>query len=372
MKLNKIFAAIMAVVTLVGFSACKNEGQDVIKLKLDKVTLEVGQSYTVPVEKASGDITWASSNVAIATVNAGGTVTAVAEGSAAITATVGKASASLNVTVVGGSGPEPGEEIPEVEAPAEGFVTLVIQIPAGSECNGIAFKGTIDGSAWTGANQYLSENGPAAPDACIKFEAIKDSKEWFKATYKLGAEAWGEDGIRLAGKICLIYADDGSWEGQAKEWAFNEEYSTADYSMSGDGNVQVHTTGLVYVKVDKWNKSECAEVVIKDRHVVLTVPTDDCGFEVPSIVGSFNGWNATEIAMTPVAGQEGKYEATVKADAADEFKFAGSVSGWENEIRVYNPEEDVYADNNPNIPFGDEVEFNIDYSTGKWKACSEN
>ena len=30
MKLNKIFAAIMAVVTLVGFSACKNEGQDVI------------------------------------------------------------------------------------------------------------------------------------------------------------------------------------------------------------------------------------------------------------------------------------------------------------------------------------------------------
>lgn len=371
MKLNKIFAAIMAVVTLVGFSACKNEGQDVIKLKLDKVTLEVGQSYTVPVEKASGDITWTSSNVAIATVNAGGTVTAVAEGSAAITATVGKASASLNVTVVGGSGPEPGDEIPEVAAPADGFVTLVIQIPAGSECNGVAFKGTVDGSSWTGADQYLNEDGPAAAAACIKFEAINGSKEWFKATYKLGAEAWGEDGIRLAGKICLIYSNDGSWEGQAKEWAYIEDYCTADYSISGDGNIQVHSSGLVYVKVDKWNKSECAEVVMKNRHVVLVVPTNDCGFEVPSIVGSFNSWNATEIAMTPVAGAEGKYEATVSADAADEFKFAGSVSGWDNEIQVYDAENDEYKDNNPNIPFGDETEFLIDYSTGKWKACAE-
>lgn len=266
---------------------------------------------------------------------------------------------------------EPEVEIPEVDAPADGYVTFVIQVPAGSECNGIAFKGTLNGSAWVGANEYLGEEGPASKDACIKFEAIDGSKEWFKATYKLGAEPWGDDAIRMAGKLCLIYTDDSSWEGQAKEWEYNEEYSTADHSISGDGNIQVHATGLVYVKVAKWNKSECAEVVLKQRHVVLVVPTNDCGFEVPSIVGSFNSWNATEIAMTPVAGEEGKYEATVTADAADEFKFAGSVSGWDNEIRAYDKESDELKDNNPNIAFGEETEFLIDYSDGKWKACAE-
>ena len=75
--------------------------------------------------------------------------------------------------------------------------------------------------------------------------------------------------------------------------------------------------------------------------------------------------------MTAVAGQEGKYEATVSADAADEFKFAGSVSGWDNEIRAYDKENDELKDNNPNIVFGDETEFLIDYSDGKWKACAE-
>lgn len=267
--------------------------------------------------------------------------------------------------------PQPVVEIPEVDAPADGYVTLVINIPANTECNGIAFKGTLDGSAWTGANEYLNEEGPADKDHCIKFEAIADYKNWYKATYKLGAEAWNE-GILMAGKICLIYTDDGSWEGQAVDWEYIEDFSTADHSISGDGNIQIHATGLVYVNIPKWNKSECAEVIIKDRHVVLTVPSDDCGFEVPSIVGSFNSWNATEIAMTPVAGQAGKYEATVQADASDQFKFAGSVSGWDNEIRVYLPDEGIWADNNPNISFGDEVEFNIDYSTGTWKACSEN
>ena len=266
--------------------------------------------------------------------------------------------------------PDPeGEETPEVTPPAAGSVSFVINIPAGSECNGVALKGTVDGASWTGADQYLGENGPADPANCIKFQSIQGSKEWFYATFKLGAEAFGDDANLLAGKICLIYSGDGSWEGQAKEWEFIEDYCTADHSISGDGNIQIHGAGLCYVQVKSWNKSECAEVVMKDRHVVLIVPEDECGFEVPSIVGSFNSWNATEIPMTLVEGR--KYEATVSADASDEFKFAGSVSGWDNEIRVYDAENDELKDNNPNIQFGDETEFLLDYSTGKWKACEE-
>ena len=374
MKLNKIFAAMMAVVTLVGFSACnqQNGGGDVIKLKINKVTLEVGQTYKVPVEQASGAITWATSNDAVATVDAEGVITAKAEGNAAITATVGTEKAAIDVTVNAGSGP--ADEYPEIEAPEEGYVTFVINIPVGSECNGIAFKGTRNGS-WSdcsGANTYIGENAEnVGPDACIKFEAIPDYDGWFVATYKLGTEAWGDDGILFAGKICLIYKDDSSWEGQAKEWEYIEDYCTADLSISGDGNIQVLSSGLAYVSISAWNKSECAEVVMKDRHVVLIVPTDDCGFEIPSIVGSFNSWDATAIPMTLVAGETNKYEATVSADASDEFKFAGSVSGWANEIRAYDAENDELKDNNPNIPFGDQTEFLVDYSTGKWKACDE-
>ena len=264
----------------------------------------------------------------------------------------------------GGDDPAQTEETPEVAAPAAGYVTLVIQIPEGSECNGIALKGTYDNAAWSGADTYLGEDGSVGPDACIKFAKIDGTKTWFKATYKLGAEGF------IYCKICLIYAGDGSWEGQAKEMSIIEDYTTADYEYAGD-NLNLLGSGLVYVKVSAWNKSECATVVLKDRHVVLVVPTNDCGAEVPSIVGSFNSWNATEIAMTPVAGQDGKFEATVKADASDEFKFAGSVSGWDNEIRAYDAENDELKDNNPNIQFGEETEFLIDYSTGKWKACTE-
>lgn len=258
--------------------------------------------------------------------------------------------------------PEPAE-IPEVAAPEDGYVTIVLQIPAGSECNGIALKGTYDNAAWSGADTYLGEDGSVGPDACIKFEAIDGSKEWFKATYKLGAEGF------IYCKICLIYAGDGSWEGQAKEMSIIEDYTTAEHNYAGD-NLEILGSGLLYVNVAKWNKSECAEVVMKERHVVLIVPTNDCGFEVPSIVGSFNSWNATEFPMTAI--EEGvKYEATVTADASDEFKFAGSVSGWDNEIRVYDAALDELKDNNPNIAFGDATEFELDYSTGKWKACAE-
>ncbi len=139
--------------------------------------------------------------------------------------------------------PEPEPEpvaIPEVAAPEEGFVTMVINIPAGVECNGIAFKGTMDGAAWTGADQYIGLEGPAAPDACVKFEKINDT--WFKATFKVGETPWGEN-IYLAGKICLIYSNDGSWEGQAVDWDYNEDYSTVEHSISGDGNIQVNEVG---------------------------------------------------------------------------------------------------------------------------------
>lgn len=271
----------------------------------------------------------------------------------------------------GGGEDDPQEEvIPEVDAPAAGYVTFVIEIPKGTECNGVAFKGTTDNSAWTSANEYLDAEGkPASAANCVKFEKIDGN--WYKATYKLGAEAWGESDTHpatyLAGKLCLIYTDDSSWEGQAVDWSYVEDYCTADCGIAGDGNVEVYATGLVYVKVGGWNKSECVVEELVARHVVLIVPTLECSFEQPTIVGSFNGWDPTAIPMTAI--EEGvKYEATVEAYASDKFKFA-TITGWDNQIQVLV--DDVWNDNG-DIAFGNDTEFTIDYSAGKFKLCEEN
>ena len=75
-------------------------------------TLDAGGSYTLTasLSDASGQalsgrsVSWASSNPAVASVSGTGAVTALAAGSATITATVEGQSASATVTVVGSSG----------------------------------------------------------------------------------------------------------------------------------------------------------------------------------------------------------------------------------------------------------------------------
>jgi hypothetical protein len=164
----------------------------------------------------------------------------------------------------GGDDPEPEVEIPEVAAPGAGKATIVIQIPEGTECNGIAFKGTLDGAAWSGENTYVGEGTAAAgPDACIKFEKIADTKVWYKATYTLG-----EAGLK--GKICLIYTNDGSWQGQAVNWEIIDDYTTADNGQSNDGNLEIYGEGLVYVKIGGWQNSEC--LVPEDYKITVIVP----------------------------------------------------------------------------------------------------
>lgn len=360
MKLNKIFAALMAVVTLVAFSACKNEEQDVIKLKLNKANLTVGQTYTVPVEKASGDITWASSNEAVATVNAQGTITAVAEGSAAVTATVGKASATVDVTVTAG-GQTGGA--PDLDAPADGKLLVVIEIPAGSECNGIALKGTFDGANWSNADTYLGEDGAQTPvtGKIYQFEAIEGYANWYKAEIPMTET--------LEFKVCLIYANDGSWEGQATDVALHScNYSSVNPTIDGGQCKEFGaSSGLLYLSIGGWNKSECVADVERERTITFVAP--ECGFEIPAVVGSFAASNwETFIAMTLVEGNT--YTVKISAFDSDAFKIAGSVSGWGNEVSRYDAEIDDYVGMG-DIKFGTETSFTLDYSNGKWTLCEE-
>lgn len=205
----------------------------------------------------------------------------------------------------------PGEtvEVPEVEKPADGYVTFVIQAPA--ECHGIAFKGTSDGSAWTGADQYLDAEGViAGADKCAVAEAIKDAKGWYKLTIKLGATPWGDDAnIYLAGKICQIFAGDASWQGQAVNWEYADE-TTAPVSKSDDGNIQVNGTGLVYVTIEDFQKSECvASVQLKGKFTANFVEALPAG-AVCYMTGNFDekSWGDSDREMTKVTDTQYTWE----------------------------------------------------------------
>ena len=104
MKTNKIFAAAMAALALVGFSACeKKNGTEVTDLTLDKtsVTIEVGQTATLVATvtpAGAATVSWESQNPDVVSVK-DGVVTGIKEGSSIVVATAGKKTASCVVKV---------------------------------------------------------------------------------------------------------------------------------------------------------------------------------------------------------------------------------------------------------------------------------
>ena len=277
----------------------------------------------------------------------------------------------------GGGGEEPAatEEAPEVAAPAAGKVTFVIQIPQGSECNGIAFKGTLDGTNWSGENTYVGEGKQDASAAdCIKFEKVEGKKTWFQATYTVGATPWGDAGtIRLAGKICLIYKNDKDWQGQAEDWEVIADYTTVANSQSNDGNIQVDgDKGLLYVKIGGWQNSECQSKVEHDYTITVKAPS--CAASVPEIVGEFDEWKGTALTKSGDA-----WTAKIHAWEGCKIKVRESSEGkaddakWANQIQEYNAEEDKWNDC-PDQKLGADVNFTFDFSDAakyRWTVCGE-
>ncbi|HJA98721.1 MAG TPA: Ig-like domain-containing protein [Candidatus Alistipes avicola] len=105
MKKTLLTAWVLAC-TLVGGISCNDSEEDVVRttimLDATEFSLEVGQTRTLEVtvtpDTEGVTIEWNSSNPSVATVQEG-VVTAVAVGDATITANVGEAQASCQVTV---------------------------------------------------------------------------------------------------------------------------------------------------------------------------------------------------------------------------------------------------------------------------------
>ena len=253
-------------------------------------------------------------------------------------------------------------DIPTVSSPAYGYVTLVIEIPIRSECNGIAFKGSLDGTTWTGVNQYLGEYGPTNADNCIKFELIDGTTNWYKATFRLGDEEYME------GKICQIYNNDISWEGQAVNWYVYDPFTTVDYGKSGNDNLVIQGSGLIYLHIGGWQYTECL-VEYEYNITVLTPPF--CGEEFPiEIVGSFGGWDNNPAPLTKVS--DGVYSATFQAYINCPIRVRGQ-GNWEQGIEMINPQDGwlgVY-----DFVLSEDTNVVMDYSDAsvyRWSICGED
>ena len=144
MKANKFFAVALAALTLV---ACNNKKDPEEPLKLNATEIEVAVAADYQLT-ANMEVTWSSSDAAIASVNDKGLVIGVAKGEATITAKAVKnnAMATCKVTVKdGGITPPPTQGISVTDNSIEDWKALPAEKVASCECpqdaNYLALKG---------------------------------------------------------------------------------------------------------------------------------------------------------------------------------------------------------------------------------------
>jgi len=116
MKEKKLFLAILAVALVLGMTACPSDGDSgeasktsavsVTGVSLNKTTtsLVVGGTETLfanidPSNATNKNVTWKSSNTAVATVSEGGVVTGVSAGTVTITVTAVDGGKTASCTV---------------------------------------------------------------------------------------------------------------------------------------------------------------------------------------------------------------------------------------------------------------------------------
>ena len=156
MKANKFFAVALAALTL-GFVACKDKEPQADKLSLNKteVTIAVGETAQLT---ANLDVTWASSNEAVATVDAG-LVKGIAAGEANITAKAGDQTAVCKITVTDGGVTPPPADIPEIDVTdnsLEDWKALPAEFVVSYECPEDAAMLGLKGVAVYATEMYIN------------------------------------------------------------------------------------------------------------------------------------------------------------------------------------------------------------------------
>ena len=214
MKANKIFAAALAALTLVGFSACKKDNVEALSIDPTSMTLKVGEEGTITANLAA---TWTSSDEAVATVapgNDGGKtakVTALKEGNSIITASVNGETKTCVVVVSKGGGDDPqGASIEATNiwpiildgttAEANAAKIVASFAPNDVDQHLWLWEGTYDGGTATGKNFFGNTDGYCA--------LVVTSVGWSGAGFCLDAGSEGLAASETLRKAIIANPDD--------------------------------------------------------------------------------------------------------------------------------------------------------------------
>jgi hypothetical protein len=339
MKTLKFLTLALATLALV-FTSCTDptDKVDATGISLDQVTATLSNAGPSVVEltatltpaDATSEITWGTSDPAIATVLGAGTnkaiVTATGAGVATITATANGFTAECEVTVT-------WEALyPEVAAPGAGNFTLLVRVPAGT-CNGIAAVGTHE---WD----------PATAAANFAMTPVAGWDGWYQITIPY-------DGSNEV-KVCAIPQEGAcSWNYQ---WGINsatEPSTTPLYPMEGynvtfvgtipDGASLTYEYGtqpkligipdnaVIYMDVHAWAQEPCVAVQTEIVTFRCEVPAETPADAIINIAGSFeeNGWSTSGREMTKVGNV---YELTLTVPTNIQYKYTMTTAGesyWE-------------------------------------------
>ena len=240
MKPKHLFSAAVAVLLLAG---CSNDTETVSPsgLVLDPTTLEIvkGETYTLratvePADAAYGQISWVSDAPEIASVDAEGTVTALAVGEATVTASVGSdISASCRVTVVG-----PAAESLTLNAAA---LTLTIGEQSQLTATPSPEDANLEGLAWSS-----SDSGVASVDEQGLVTAVAAGQATVRVAVG-SAEASCVVTVVAPAQVGDYFYADGTWstelaaDKQCIGIVFavgHSEYDASDYSSTGIGKAK--------------------------------------------------------------------------------------------------------------------------------------
>ena len=349
MKLNKVLMSMLCIGALV-FTSCNPKDKDVIQLKVTQMEISVMGHQKIEVEKASGPIVWASKDIQIASVDENGDVFGVSEGKTIVTATVGKASANVEVTVKAGGiigyTPTVGDLMNDYDV--ENNVVLCVFFES-EICDDIVIAGSY--------NEWSTD-----VEGMIHMEELEGFEGWYVAEipYAEGVEA----------KPVQLQDGAFSWDfqtGDPASWEYvSGDEATINPGYDGEANVGYPTPGA-YIYVSHYfknHKSPCVAAVFHDYTVTLKAP--DCGGFEPGIIGDFNGWSA---AVEMNLGIDGSYSYTFNDCEGHAFKFkALDDTDWTNQIQLYNDTADTWYDN-PNITLDATTAISLDYSAGRYTLC---
>ena len=309
--MKKIAFLCMAVLAL--FTACE---KTVLTVSNSTVILNVNEEFQVKALVGADEVaaTWTTADATVATVEAG-LIKAVGVGETTVTAAYEGQTAIVEVIVE-----QLVEDQPAVEAPGEGKVTILVQVPE-PLCEGsfVVIPGSL--TSWNPGDAVA--NGQAT-------QLVEGTQTWYACTFN-----WEVD---RAFKVAHC-KNDGTWE-----WSFQALNGTlieGDVTLGNDGNINgdnVINSGnqVIVVSVESWELSACVKT---NDAGTATFNLTAVGFAPEAkfaIAGSglaAGAWACpppAEHEMTKVA--EGKYTLTLDVPATFQYKYLVDKAGdgnWE-------------------------------------------